>query len=101
MDKLADFMSRNSDELIRTNNYFCQFYTNGKIANIYRADDTVLVRIFYDEDNFKFNFAKKDAPREFGYVGYVIAKDKDLEEILSIMHEDAVELYEVICNVLC
>ena len=71
---------------------------DGKNGNIRKPNGTVLVRIFFDDMNFKFCFSKSNAPYEFGYEGHLVAIDKNVSEILNIPHVDAMELHEVLCG---
>lgn len=96
MKKLHNYMMNHRHEFVYYNNYSFQIYRDGKNGNIHKPDGTVLVRIFFDDTNFEFCFAKKNAPHEFGYDGYLVVKDKELSAILSIPHTDAKELYDVL-----
>ncbi|MDD6035954.1 MAG: hypothetical protein PUC30_07155 [Lachnospiraceae bacterium] len=98
MRKLLDYMMNHRHEFVYFNNYSFQIYMDGKNGNIHKPDGTVLVRIFFDDANFEFCFAKKNAPHEYGYNGYFVDKDKELSSLLSISHVDAKELYEVLCG---
>lgn len=98
MKRLHKYMMEYRHDFASYNHYSFQIYMDGKNGNIRKPDGTVLVRIFFDDTNFEFCFAKKNAPHEFGYKGYYVAKDKELSEILSIPHVDAKELYEVLCG---
>lgn len=96
MRKLHNYMMKHRNEIVSYNRYSFQIYMDGKNGNIHKPDGTVLVRIFYDDTNFKFCFAKKSAPYEWGYDEYFMAKDEDISSILRISHTDAKKLYEVI-----
>lgn len=91
-------MMNHCHEFVGYEHYSFQIYMDGKNGNIHKPDGTVLVRIFFDGTNFEFCFAKKNAPFEYGYKGYFVAKDKELSAILAIPHVDAKELHDVLCG---
>lgn len=98
MRMLHNYMMEHRHESVLYNNYSFQIYMDGKNGNIHKPDGSVLVRIFFDDTNFEFCFAKKNAPYEYEYNGHFVAKGKEMSAILSIPHADARELYEVLCG---
>lgn len=98
MNKLHNYMMEHRHDFVSYNHYSFQIYMDGKNGNIHKPDGTVLVRIFFDDTNFELCFAKKNAPYEFEYDGYLVAKDKELSDILNIPYADAKELHEVLCG---
>ncbi len=93
-------MMKHQNEIVSYNHYSFQIYMDGKNGNIHKPDGTLLVRIFFDDTNFKFYFAKKNEPYEWGDDGYFVAKSEDISSILGISHADAKKLYEVICGLI-
>ena len=100
MRSLHDYMMKHQNEIVSYNHYSFQIYMDGKNGNIHKPDGTLLVGIFFDDTNFKFYFAKKNEPYEWGYDGYFVAKSEDISSIFGISHADAKKLYEVICGLI-